>query len=69
MLWLILQNESHQIDSCNLHTKENGLHQVWVTKVGGKGLLVGESKERKEVELIKKAIDYAIEMNESVLRL
>lgn len=68
MLWIILANESHQIESCNIHEKQDGTYEVWVTKVGGKGLRLAEGT-REQVSVYKQAVDYAIEMNESVLRL
>lgn len=68
MLWLIMDDVSHQIISCNTH-EEEGIYQVWITRPNGKSVKVKESLNKEEIEIIKEAIDYAIEKREPVLRL
>lgn len=68
MLWLVLGQESFQIIGCNIHEKD-GLHQLWVEKSNGKTKKIAEHKELAEITLIKGAIDYAIETNETTLQL
>ena len=73
MLWLILKQASHQIMSCNIHNdvdKEgNPIYQLWITRPNGKSLKIEENKEKKFIEEIKNAIDFAIENKEPALRL
>jgi len=45
------------------------MHQLWATRPNGKTMIVKESNDKQEVELIKNAIDYAIEHKETSLRL
>lgn len=70
MLWIIKGDTSHQIVSCNtFHNFETGLYELWVTRVNGKNLKLEENADKKEVLLIKDAIDFAIESGETTLRL
>lgn len=68
MIWIIKDDMSHQIISCNIH-EENGMYQIWVTRPNGKNLKLDENKNKAIVMEIKSAIDYAIEHNEQALRL
>ncbi len=68
MIWIIKDEMSHQIISCNVHL-EDGKHQLWVTRPNGKSLKLQESEQKEEVMIIKEAIDFAIEHNEQALRL
>lgn len=68
MIWLVINNESHQIVSCNIHNSEKDVYELWVTRVNGKSLKIKEGTYEKIVE-IKEAIDYAIENDEKALRL
>ena len=68
MLWLVIKGASHQIISCNVH-QENGKFQLWVERPNGKNMKIVEDTNEAEVLLVKEAIDYAIENNESTLRL
>jgi len=68
MLWLVINGESHQIIGCNTHER-NGKHQLWVERVNGKTMLISESKDKDEIDLVKDAIDYAIENKDNILRL
>lgn len=70
MLWVNLGDRSYQIISCNIaRHKETGLWQVWIERPNGMTTKVGESTDRKEVAIIKDAIDYAVERGETVLHL
>jgi hypothetical protein len=60
MIWLVLNNESHQIISCNIFNGDN-IHQLWVTRPNGKNLKVVESNKEEAIREIKDAIDFAIE--------
>ena len=68
MLWLIVEGASYQIIGCNIHEKD-GVHQLWVEQANGKPRKIAENTEKSEVTIIKGAIDYAIETNETTLRL
>lgn len=68
MLWLIVGDASHNIIGCNTCEK-NGMHQVWVERVNGKTLKVRESKNKNDVQIVKEAIDYAIENGHKTLNL
>lgn len=68
MLWLVMDEASHEIKSCNTCEKD-GLFQVWVERANGKSLKVNESSVREEVEVIKDAIDWAIQEGHKTLRL
>lgn len=70
MIWIINQNESHQIISCNTNpnTDEHGW-ELWVTRPNGKNLKVYENEDRVEVELRKEAIDYALKNNKPTIEL
>lgn len=68
MIWIIKDDMSHQIISCNIH-EENGVYQLWVTRPNGKNLKLDENKNKAIVMEVKSAIDYAIEHNEQALRL
>ena len=68
MLWLVKDDFSHQIISCNIH-EENNVYQLWVTRPNGKSFKIDENKDKNEVLIIKEAIDYAIENKEPALRL
>lgn len=70
MLWIIKNDTSYQIVSCNMfHNIETGMHELWVTRHNGKNLKIEEDVEKEKVLLVKEAIDYAIEHNETTLRL
>lgn len=71
MLWLIVKGASHQIISANIHSekKPNGLHQLWVERPTGKTLKIIESRDMKEVKIVKDAIDYAIKHGDPSLEL
>jgi len=72
MLWLIRNTDtSDVIVGCNICTsiKDSNMHQLWATRPNGKTMIVKESNDKQEVELIKNAIDYAIEHKETSLRL
>lgn len=68
MIWIIKNDMSHQIISCNIHNEDNK-YQLWVTRPNGKNLKLEESVNKEEVMELKQAIDYAIEHNEQALRL
>ena len=59
MIWIIVNDESHQIISCNIHSAD-GRHQLWVTRPNGKNLKVLEKDTHSEIMEVKEAIDYAI---------
>ena len=67
-LWLITKKASYQIIACNVHEKD-GKHQLWVERANGKTLLIEENEDAREIQLIKEAIEYALETNETTLRL
>lgn len=70
MLWLVLNGASHEIISTNMfEDKINNNHQLWVTRPGGKSLMIAENINKDEIETIKNAIDFAIESKETTLRL
>lgn len=66
MLWLITEESSQQIVSCNM-SKQHGKFQVWVERINGKGLKVYESQDEKDVKTVRDAIDYAIKTGEKSL--
>lgn len=68
MLWLIQENASHQIMSCNIHNA-NALYELWVTRPNDKNLKIAESTQQKDITTIKEAIDYAIENGIHALRI
>lgn len=68
MLWLVKEETSYEIVSCNIH-EQDGIYQVWVTRPNGKSLKIDENVDKKEVIFIKEAIDFAIEKGEKALRL
>jgi len=69
MIWLVIDNEkSDTIVSCNTH-EENGKYQLWVTKINGKTQKIRESENKADIQIIKEAIDYAIEKKETAIRL
>lgn len=71
MLWIIDTNQSHEIISCNIFDNQakTGNFELWVTRPGGKSLIIGESEDANDIYELKDAIDYAIETNERALRL
>ena len=70
MLWLIDTDQSHEIISCNIFDNQTkGKYELWVTRPGGKSLIISESDDANEIYELKDAIDYAIETNERALRL
>lgn len=70
MLWLVTEDLSYQIISCNLHKNtENGEYEVWVTRPTGKNIKILSSSKLEDVKEIKEAIDYSIEHKEAALRL
>lgn len=68
MIWLITKERSINVASCNVH-KEGDSYQLWVTYASNKSIKLKESKDEDEINLIKEAIDFAIENNDPVLRL
>ena len=68
MLWLVTEESSNLIVSCNLHHK-NDMHSVWVERQNGKNMKVLESNDLDKVKEIRNAIDYAIETKEPTLDL
>ena len=46
MIWIIKDEMSHQIISCNVHL-EDGKHQLWVTRPNGKSLKLQESEQKR----------------------
>jgi hypothetical protein len=68
MLWIVQDGESHEIISCNTYFRD-GKHQLWIERPNGKTRLIAESEDKKIVEEIKEAIDYAIEHGHKTLRL
>lgn len=70
MLWLIKEEASHQIMSCNVHMNDgSGNFELWITRPNDKNLKVAESADRADVIEIKEAIDFAIETGVSALRI
>lgn len=68
MLWLILEDSSHQITSCNTH-KNGEWHEVWVERVSGKNLKVISSEDKQLVLDVREAIDFAIHNGHKTLNL
>lgn len=68
MLWLIKEDASHQIMSCNIHNANN-IFELWITRPNDKNLKIAESTKQEDVAIIKEAIDYAIENSIPALRL
>lgn len=68
MIWIVKEDQSHEIISCNIH-EEGGMFQVWATRPNDKSFKLDENKDRKVVMEIKEAIDFAIERGEGALRL
>lgn len=68
MLWIVNEEASHQIISCNTH-EEAGRFQLWVTRPNGKSLKLKESDNKDEILEIKQAIDFALEHKEPTLKL
>lgn len=69
MIWLVKDETSHQIISCNIYKPTDGQYELWVTRPNSKSLKIHESTNKEEVMEIKEAIDFAIEHKEPVLRL
>ena len=67
-MWIKKGHETYQIISVNLHEKD-GKHSVWAERPRGNTMKLGESTSKQEVEIIKNAIEYAIENNVKVLEL
>lgn len=68
MFWLILDDVSHQIVSCNIHCN-NDKFELWVTRPNDKNLKITESFDAEDIREIKEAIDFAIENNFKALRI
>lgn len=68
MLWLVMEEGSYQIISCNTH-KEGELYQLWVERPNHKSLKIIESNNMYDVQEAKDAIDYAIGQGHKVLEL
>lgn len=68
MFWLILDDVSHQIVSCNIHYN-NDKFELWVTRPNDKNLKIAESSDAEDIREIKEAIDFAIENNVKALRI
>lgn len=68
MFWLIIDDVSHQIMSCNIH-KANDKFELWVTRPNDKSLKIAESTDKADIREIKDAIDYAIENGIPALRI
>lgn len=60
MIWLIKENESIAIVSCNIH-KNKETYQLWVERPNGKTKMVAQSEDRGVVEEFKEAIDWAVQ--------
>lgn len=60
MIWLIKEDESIAIVSCNVHHKPDK-YQLWVERPNGKTKVVYESQEKKDIIDMKEALDWAIE--------
>lgn len=70
MLWIIKEDRSYQIVSCNLfYNRKNKMHEIWASNAKGENFKLDEKRKREDVLLIKEAIDYAIETGETALRL
>lgn len=67
-MWIIKNDMSHQIVSCNIHF-EDDKYQLWITRSNGKNLKLSESDNKDEITTIKDAIDYAIKNNIPALEL
>lgn len=68
MLWLIKGENSYTVIGCNIN-KKNDKYQVWIERPTGKTLMLSESEDESFVNVIKDAIDYAIENKIPTLRL
>ena len=68
MFWLIINDVSHQIMSCNIHDANNKF-ELWVTRPNDKNLKIAESDDVEDIREIKDAIDYAIEHGAAALRI
>jgi hypothetical protein len=68
MLWIVDGIASYEVSGCNIHKKED-MFQLWIERKSGKTLMLRESTIVDEINLIKEAIDYAIEHGEPALRL
>lgn len=68
MFWLIIEDVSHQIMSCNIH-QTNNKFELWVTRPNDKNLKIAESTDEVDIREIKDAIDYAIENGIPALRI
>lgn len=70
MLWIIKNDVSYEIVSCNKHFDDkNDVYQLWITRTNGKSIKILESINEDDISLAKGAIDYAIENKETALRL
>lgn len=69
MLWLVIDStKSETISSCNTFNN-NGIYELWITKMNGKTMKVRESENPDEIQDYKLAIDYAIANRETVFYL
>lgn len=65
MLWLIIGEASYEVIGSNIHHLPDGVtHQLWITRPGGKTLMIKESNNEQEIADYKYAIDYAISSNQ-----
>jgi hypothetical protein len=75
MLWLVIKGSSHQIISCNIAIVDltgNGVkdtYQLWVERPNGKSLKIIESRDEKDIQEVKDAIDFAIKSGHPSLEL
>lgn len=63
MIWIINNEESHEIISCNTSYGEDDKGELWITRPNGKNLRVFRGSNY-EVRELKEAIDYAIKTGE-----
>lgn len=67
-MWIIKDDVSHAIISCNTH-QEGDFYQLWVTRPNDKNLMIMESKNKEEITMVKEALDYAIEHGKNALHI
>lgn len=67
-MWIIQEDSSHEIVSCNVHEKD-GIFQLWVTRPNDKSLKIMESDKEDVILEIKEAIDFAVIHGQNALEL
>lgn len=71
MIAIALKDKTINVSSYNKSSdEEKGLFSIWATKeCDGKSLKVFESEDEETIDMMKKAIDFAVEKGEFLISL